>query len=188
MWCILHTHELQPHRVRHLLEQCDARFERKMAEVLTVYRDVTLYRAEPVHDARPRRIYSVSVDVADPGIGVQPLRCDESIWAIPCFRGSSIMKAYVEDGLGMAIVPKSAFSPLRDRRLRSKDVSHLFEPVTTSAFVLLDRALTPLVAGFPAAISPQLSPPTTKVAALADLYPDNLMRQASRLPEGRRSG
>ena len=44
---------------------------------------------------------------------------------------SDVMKAYVEAGLGIAIIPKIAFSPLRDRNLRSKDVSHLFAPTTT---------------------------------------------------------
>ena len=42
-------------------------FERKMAEVLVVYRDVNLYRADAVHDARPRPIYTVSVD-EKPGV------------------------------------------------------------------------------------------------------------------------
>ena len=46
VWRILDSHDLKPHRVRYYLERRDAQFERKMAEVLVVYRDVNLYRAE----------------------------------------------------------------------------------------------------------------------------------------------
>lgn len=67
VWRILDAHELKPHRVRYYLEQRDTQFERKMAEVLMVYRDVNLYRAEAVHDARPLPIYTVSVD-EKPGV------------------------------------------------------------------------------------------------------------------------
>lgn len=67
VWRILDAHELKPHRVRYYLEQRDAQFERKMAEVLMVYRDVSLYRAEAVHDARPLAVYTVSVD-EKPGV------------------------------------------------------------------------------------------------------------------------
>jgi len=67
VWRILDAHELKPHRVRYYLERRDVEFERKMAEVLMVYRDVNLYRAEAVHDARPAPIYTVSVD-EKPGV------------------------------------------------------------------------------------------------------------------------
>jgi transposase len=67
VWRILDAHELKPHRVRYYLQQRDAQFERKMAQVLMVYRDVSLYRADAVHDARPTPIYTVSVD-EKPGI------------------------------------------------------------------------------------------------------------------------
>jgi len=67
VWRILDAHELKPHRVRYYLEQRDTQFERKMAEVLMVYRDVNLYRAEAVHDARPLPVYTVSVD-EKPGV------------------------------------------------------------------------------------------------------------------------
>lgn len=67
VWRILETHELKPHRVRYYLDKRDAQFERKMAEVLMVYRDVNLYRADAVHDARPAPIYTVSVD-EKPGV------------------------------------------------------------------------------------------------------------------------
>lgn len=67
VWRILNAHELKPHRIRYYLEQRDAQFERKMAEVLMVYRDVGLYRADAVHDARPLPVYAVSVD-EKPGV------------------------------------------------------------------------------------------------------------------------
>ena len=67
VWRILDAHELKPHRVRYYLERRDAQFERKMAEVLMVYRDVNLYRADAAHDARLRPIYTVSVD-EKPGV------------------------------------------------------------------------------------------------------------------------
>lgn len=67
VWRILDAHELKPHRVRYYLERRDAQFERKMAEVLMVYRDVNLYRVDAVHDARPTPIYTVSVD-EKPGV------------------------------------------------------------------------------------------------------------------------
>ena len=67
VWRILDSHDLKPHRVRYYLERRDAQFERKMAEVLVVYRDVNLYRADAVHDARPVPIYTVSVD-EKPGV------------------------------------------------------------------------------------------------------------------------
>jgi len=67
VWRILEKHELKPHRVRYYLDKRDAQFERKMAEVLMVYRDVNLYRSDAVHDARPAPVYTVSVD-EKPGV------------------------------------------------------------------------------------------------------------------------
>ena len=64
VWRILETHELKPHRVRYYLDKRD---ERKMAEVLMVYRDVNLYRSDAVHDARPAPVYAISVD-EKPGV------------------------------------------------------------------------------------------------------------------------
>ena len=67
VWRILDAHHLKPHRVRYYLQRRDPQFERKMAEVLMVYRDVSLYRADAVHDARPQPVYTVSVD-EKPGV------------------------------------------------------------------------------------------------------------------------
>lgn len=40
---------------------------------------------------------------------------------------SDIIKAYVEAGFGVAILPTIAYNPARDRRLRAVDANHLFE-------------------------------------------------------------
>lgn len=67
VWRILDAHDLKPHRVRYYLERRDPQFERKMAEVLMVYRDVNLQRADAAHDTSAQPIYTVSVD-EKPGV------------------------------------------------------------------------------------------------------------------------
>lgn len=67
VWRILEEHQLKPHKIRYYLEKRDPEFDRKMQEVLMVYRDVALYREGAVHDGRPEPIYTVSVD-EKPGV------------------------------------------------------------------------------------------------------------------------
>jgi transposase len=67
VWRILDENEIKPHRIRYYLEKRDPEFDRKMQEVLMVYRDVSIYRADAAHDARPYPIYTVSVD-EKPGV------------------------------------------------------------------------------------------------------------------------
>jgi len=67
VWRILDENQIKPHRIRYYLEKRDPEFDRKMQEVLMVYRDVSLYREGAVHDARPEPIYTVSVD-EKPGV------------------------------------------------------------------------------------------------------------------------
>ena len=67
VWRILDENEIKPHRIRYYLEKRDPEFDRKMQEVLMVYRDVSLYREGAVHDGRPEPIYAASVDVK-PGV------------------------------------------------------------------------------------------------------------------------
>lgn len=62
VWRILDEHEIKPHKIRYYLEKRDPEFDRKMQEVLLVYRDVSIYREGAVHDGRPEPIYTVSVD------------------------------------------------------------------------------------------------------------------------------
>jgi transposase len=61
---ILARHEIKPHRVRYYLERRDAAFETKMAEVLCVYREVSLLRA---NDAADPEVAIISYDER-PGI------------------------------------------------------------------------------------------------------------------------
>ena len=67
VWRILDDSDIKPHKIRYYLEKRDPEFDRKMQEVLMVYRDVSIYREGAVHDARPHPVYAVSVD-EKPGI------------------------------------------------------------------------------------------------------------------------
>lgn len=67
VWRILDENDIKPHKVRYYLEKRDPEFERKMHEILMVYRDVALYAQGAVHDARPNPIYTVSLD-EKPGV------------------------------------------------------------------------------------------------------------------------
>lgn len=67
VWRILDSNAIKPHRIRYYLEKRDPDFERKMQEVLMVYREVSLYQEGAVHDARPEPVYTVSVD-EKPGV------------------------------------------------------------------------------------------------------------------------
>ena len=67
VWRILDDNDIKPHKIRYYLEKRDPDFERKMHEVLMVYRDVSLYAQGAVPDARPHPIYTVSVD-EKPGV------------------------------------------------------------------------------------------------------------------------
>ena len=67
VWRILNENNIKPHKIRYYLEKRDPEFDRKMQEVLMVYRDVSIYSEGAVHDARPNAIYTVSVD-EKPGV------------------------------------------------------------------------------------------------------------------------
>lgn len=67
VWRILDDNDIKPHKIRYYLEKRDPDFDRKMQEVLMVYRDVSLYTEGAVHDVRPNPIYTVSVD-EKPGV------------------------------------------------------------------------------------------------------------------------
>jgi transposase len=67
VWRILDDNDIKPHKIRYYLEKRDPDFDRKMQEVLMVYRDVSIYVQGAVHDARPNPIYTVSVD-EKPGV------------------------------------------------------------------------------------------------------------------------
>ena len=65
VWRILQENKLKPHRVRYYLERRDPEFDRKMQEVLMVYREVFL-NPDPKDPSTPVR-YTVSVD-EKPGV------------------------------------------------------------------------------------------------------------------------
>jgi transposase len=67
IWRILDENEIRPHKIRYYLEKRDPDFDRKMQEVLLVYRDVSIYAEGAVHDRRHDPIYTVSVD-EKPGV------------------------------------------------------------------------------------------------------------------------
>ena len=67
VWRILDENKIKPHKIRYYLEKRDPEFDRKMQEVLMVYRDASIYAEGAVHDARPNAIYTVSVD-EKPGV------------------------------------------------------------------------------------------------------------------------
>jgi transposase len=64
---ILADNELQPHKVSYYLERRDADFDRKMAQVLHVYRDVAVMRAEQDAAKEPSLVAVLSYD-EKPGI------------------------------------------------------------------------------------------------------------------------
>lgn len=65
VWKLLKEEELKPHRVRYYLERRDPDFDRKMRDVLMVYREVSLASSEAADMARP--MFTVSVD-EKPGV------------------------------------------------------------------------------------------------------------------------
>lgn len=67
VWRILNEHDIKPHKIRYYLERRDPEFDRKMQDVLLVYRDVSLYLEGAVQDGRPHPIYTVSID-EKPGV------------------------------------------------------------------------------------------------------------------------
>lgn len=67
IWRILDENQLKPHKITYYLEKRDPDFDRKMHEVLMVYKDVSLYAAGAVDDGRTTPLYTVSVD-EKPGV------------------------------------------------------------------------------------------------------------------------
>jgi transposase len=64
---ILKAQELHPHKVRYYLERRDPEFERKMREVLLVYREVALQNEATATDSTQPDVITVSVD-EKPGV------------------------------------------------------------------------------------------------------------------------
>ena len=64
---LLSENELRPHKIRYYLERRDPDFDRKMAEVLHVYREVRMLRAEQEAGSEPGLVAILSYD-EKPGI------------------------------------------------------------------------------------------------------------------------
>jgi LysR family cys regulon transcriptional activator len=69
---------------------------------------------------------------------------------------TDVIKAYVELGLGIAIIAKLAFDAARDTNLRAIDASHLFEPNTIQLGVRRNDYLRGYVFDFIEMFAPQL--------------------------------
>jgi LysR family cys regulon transcriptional activator len=69
---------------------------------------------------------------------------------------TDVIKAYVERGLGIAIIAKLAYDPARDKKLRAIDASHLFEPNTINLGVRRNDYLRTYVLDFIEMYAPQL--------------------------------
>ena len=67
IWRILNENQLKPHKITYYLERRDPDFDRKMQEVLMVYREVALQAEGSVQDGRPHPVYTVSID-EKPGV------------------------------------------------------------------------------------------------------------------------
>jgi transposase len=65
---ILSKEEIKPHKVRYYLENRDAQFEQKMAEVLCVYREVAVLKKTSAKSKRPRRPVAIVSCDEKPGI------------------------------------------------------------------------------------------------------------------------
>jgi len=67
VWRILDEVDIKPHKIAYYLERRDPDFDRKMHEVLMVYRDVSIQATGAVDPDRPDPVYTVSVD-EKPGV------------------------------------------------------------------------------------------------------------------------
>ena len=67
---------------------------------------------------------------------------------------ADVIKAYVELGLGIAIVPTVAYEPGRDRNLRALDARRLFDPTVTRIEIRRDAWLRSYMYDFITALAP----------------------------------
>jgi len=67
VWRILDEVDIKPHKIAYYLERRDPDFDRKMHEVLMVYRDVSIHAEGAGDGERPDPVYTVSVD-EKPGV------------------------------------------------------------------------------------------------------------------------
>lgn len=70
---------------------------------------------------------------------------------------ADVMKTYVRNGLGVAILAKLAYHPAEDRDLRVVDASHLFEPNTINVGLRRNNYLREYMYDFIELFAPQLT-------------------------------
>lgn len=70
---------------------------------------------------------------------------------------ADVIKTYVELGLGIGLLAEMAFDPARDRNLRARDASHLFEPSTTRIGIRRGAYLRGYMYAFIELFAPQLT-------------------------------
>jgi LysR family cys regulon transcriptional activator len=75
---------------------------------------------------------------------------------------ADVIKGYVELGVGVGILAKMAFDPVRDTGLRLIDASHLFEASTTRIAVRRNAYLRGYVYDFIELFAPHLSRPVVE--------------------------
>jgi len=67
IWRILSANEIKPHKIKYYLERRDPEFDRKMQEVLIVYKEVNLQNSKQFSDDNHPSIITVSID-EKPGV------------------------------------------------------------------------------------------------------------------------
>lgn len=101
---------------------------------------------------------------------------------------ADICKAYVEMGLGIAILSTAAYDPERDVGLRARDASHLFEPSVISISLRINAYLRPFIFDFIRSVAPKLTKTAIREAiAVASLehLKDEDVYQAPSNPAGK---
>jgi LysR family cys regulon transcriptional activator len=78
-----------------------------------------------------------------------------------------VVKAFVEAGLGIAILPRIAFDPERDAGLRAVNVDHLFEPHRASVAIRSNQYLRGFAFDFIGMLAPKIDRRAVEKAAAA---------------------
>lgn len=84
---------------------------------------------------------------------------------------ADVIKTYVELGLGIGLMGEMAFDSSRDKNLRAIDVSHLFEPSTTSIGIRRGSYLR----GFTYAFIEMIAPHLTRTMVDSILKPETVL-------------
>lgn len=80
---------------------------------------------------------------------------------------ADVCKAYVENGLGIAILSCLTYDPKRDPDLRIRDASHLFPSSVVNISLRANTQVRPIILDFIRAVAPHLTPRVVGDAMLA---------------------